>query len=413
MKRTTMTLLLAVTLAAAVGLYFFLAPRQSASANVATLTVARTDITLVASVSGTIEPHAQVSIGSRVSGEVIEVAVEVGATVQEGDVLFRLDRTDAARQVSTAEIDLARLRAALAQARAELQSSQLSAADTSTTADLADRTAAQGLTTADAARQSRHSRDVAQVTVSLRRAAVDAARAQVNAASLALDEARRNLERTEIRAPFGGTILSVDVERGTIVSSAIGSISSTTLATLADLSDLRVIGQLDESQIGAVSIGQDVTFRVDAYPQRSFTGRVHRVSPLGTADTNVVVFDVEILVTDPEAALLRSGMSADAEIVTSHETGVIAVPLAALRSRGGAREIVLPDGTSRQVETGATDGEQIVVKQGLSDGDVIVADALSVREAAPVRATSGLLPTPPRRSGSGGGSGTRSAGGPP
>jgi HlyD family secretion protein len=188
------------------------------------------------------------------------------------------------------------------------------------------------------------------------------------------------------------------------VSSAIGTVSNgTTLATLADLTDLRVIGQLDESQVGSVRAGQEVTFRVDAYPSRTFTGRVHRVSPLGEQDSSVVVFDVEILVTDPEASLLRSGMSADAEIVTSHETNVIAVPLAAIRSRPGVREVVRWDGTAQAIETGASDGERIVVESGLSEGDVIVADALSVREAAPEHASSGLLPRPPSSGARGGG----------
>lgn len=396
MKRRTIGIVMTLTLAAAVTLFYFLMPRASTQARVETLTVAASDITLVASVSGTIEPHAQVSIGSRTSGEVIEVAVEEGATVAEGDVLFRLDRTDAERQVASAETELARLRASLAQARAELSSAELGVTDSTATAELAERTQAQGLTTADAARSARHARDVAQATVSLRRASVSAARAQVDAAELSVEEARRNLERTEIRAPFAGTMLSVDVERGTIVSSAIGSISSTTLATLADLSDLRMIGQLDESQIGSVAVGQDVTFRVDAYPSRTFAGRVHRVSPLGVEESSVVVFDVEILVTDADAHLLRSGMSADADIVTSRETGVIAIPLAALRSRDGAREVVLADGTSREVTTGATDGERIVITSGVVAGDVLVADALSVREAAPARATTGLLPTGPR-----------------
>ena len=400
MKRRTIAIVMTLTLAAAVTLFYFLMPRPSSHASVETLTVLPSDITLVASVAGTIEPHAQVSIGSRASGEVIEVAVEEGATVAEGDVLFRLDRTDAERQVATAEIDLARLRAGLAQARAELSSAELASTDDATTADLAERTEARGLTTADASRSARHARDLARATVSLRRASLSAARAQVDAAALAVDEARRNLERTEIRAPFAGTVLSVDVERGTIVSSAIGSITSTTLATLADLSDLRMIGQLDESQVGAVAVGQEVTFRVDAYPTRTFAGRVQRVSPLGVEQSSVVVFDVEILVTDPDARLLRSGMSADADIVTSRETAVLAIPLAALRSRNGAREVVLPDGTSRVVTTGATDGERIVIASGLSAGDEIVADALSVREAAPERASSGLLPTPPRGGGS-------------
>ncbi len=413
MKKKLGAIAAVVALVGAIAAYAYLSSskRQGAHESVETLLLEPSDITLVASVSGTIEPHAQVAIGSRISGEIVEVAVEEGAVVHEGDVLFRLDDTDARRAVASAEADLARLRASLAQARADLESAQLGASDATTTSDLAERSLAAGLTTADAARQSRSAREAAQVTVSLRRAAISAVRAQIEAASLAVEDARRSLERTTIRAPFDGTILAVDVERGAIVSSAIGSISSSTLATLADLSDLRMIGQLDESQIGVVSAGQEVTFRVDAYPDRTFHGVVNRVSPLGTAQSNVVVFDVEIRVTDPAAELLRSGMSADAEIVTAHETNVIAVPLAAIRTRGGAREVLLPDGASRVIRTGATDGERIIVTEGLAAGEVIVADALSMREAAPRRAESALLPMPGRRPSGGGASGGGAGGG--
>ena len=370
--------------------------------DVATLVVSRGELTHVAAIAGTIEPHAQVSLASRSSGEVVEVAVEEGQTVRAGEVLFRLDATDATRQVRTAEIELHRLRAALAQARAQLASAELDASESDTQAEVARDGSEQGLTSSDATRQSQHASSVAHVTVTLRRAAVDAAGAEVESATLALDEARRNLERTAIQAPFDGTILSVDVERGAIVSSAIGTVSNgTTLGTLGDLTDLRVIGQLDESQIATVEVGQDVSFRVDAYPTRSFTGRVHRVSPLGEEDSSVVVFDVEIVVTDADVSLLRSGMSADAEIVTSRLSGVLTVPLTAIRSRSGAREVVLPDGSARPVGTGVTDGERIVIESGLSEGDVIVADALSMR-ASPEHATSGLLPSPPRGGGAGG-----------
>ncbi|UJR82488.1 efflux RND transporter periplasmic adaptor subunit [Sandaracinus amylolyticus] len=389
--------LVAVALIVAAGLAMTM-QRADADAPRPTVRAERGDLVEVASVSGTIEPHAQVDVHSRLAGEVVEVAVEEGQSVEQGDVLFRLDPSDAQRALRTAESEVVRARAALAEASAQVASAQASARDAQEDARVGERGVELGLTAPDAARQSAHDRDVAATQVALRRAQVSSARAQLAAAELAVEEARRNVERTDIRAPFAGTVLSVGVERGSIVSSPMGNVSGgTTLVTIADLRDLRVIGQLDEAQIGRVQVGQEVTFRVDAYADRTFAGRVHRVSPLGVVDTNVVVFDVEIVVTDPDVALLRSGMSADVEIVTARQEGALLVPLTAIRSRGAVREVELAGGSRRAVRTGATDGDHIVVVEGLEEGDEIVADSRSARASSEAPAQrSGLLPGPPR-----------------
>ena len=369
--------------------------RAGATAPRETVRAERGALIEVASVAGTIEPHAQVDVHSRSAGEVIEVAVEEGQSVEAGALLFRLDPIDAERALRTAQSDVLRFQAALAQANAEIAVARAGASDAAETARVGERGVELGLTAPETARQSTYARDVATTQVTLRRAQAASARAQLAAAELAVEEARRNLARTEIRAPFAGTVLSVGVELGSIVSSPMSNVSGgTTLVTLADLNDLRVIGQLDEAQIGRVEVGQDVTFRVDAHPDRAFTGRVQRVSPLGVIDTNVVVFDVEIVVTDPEVALLRSGMSADVEIVTARHEDALLVPLTAIRSRGATRAVELADGTRRTIRTGPTDGERIVVLEGLAEGDAIVADGRSTQSEAASEQPRGLLPGP-------------------
>ncbi|MCA9605428.1 MAG: efflux RND transporter periplasmic adaptor subunit, partial [Myxococcales bacterium] len=306
--------------------------------------------------------------------------------------------SDAQRGLRSAESEASRARASLAEARAQLGASRASATRAGETVRTGERGVELGLTARETARQSEHDRAMAEADVTLRRAQLESARAQVASADLSVEEARRNLDWTEIRAPFAGTILSVSVERGAIVSSPMGNVSGgTTLMTLADLTDLRVIGQLDESQVGRVEVGQPVRFRVDAYPEREFTGAVHRVSPLGVVDTNVVVFDVEIVVNDPNASLLRSGMSADVEIVTREHRDVVVIPVTAIRSSGSTREVTLASGARRPVRTAANDGEHIVVLEGLNVGDEILRDGRSASSAPAPSARSGLLPGPPGR----------------
>ncbi len=330
------------------------------------------DIVETASASGTIEPHVMVEVKPRASGEVIELLAEEGAAVSAGDVLVRLDPTDAERAVREAEVAERRARADVAQARANLAVADADSGEAGANRDVQDRGADLGLVSQEQRRTATHSAQVASANVALRRAALQSAQAALETAELGTEDARRRLAETEIKAPIAGTVLSVAVERGTIVSSPMTNVSGgSTILTIADLSDLRVMGAIDEAQIARVQVGQPVVIRVDAYPNREFSGEVSRVSPLGETVSNVVTFDVEITITDREASLLRSGMSADLEIVTERREHVLLVPLTAVHSRGPARFVRLVSGEERRIRTGATDGDDLEVLEGLSEGDRI------------------------------------------
>jgi HlyD family secretion protein len=348
-----------------------------------------------AAASGTIEPHVQVEVKSRASGEIIEVLVEEGQRVEAGALLFRLDRRDTERALAEARAALRRTSAEVGQARANLMVTEVEAADARTSRDVSAQGTELGLVSTEADRTAARAVAIAEANLRLRRAQVSASAAQITTSRLALDEAALRLAETEIRAPISGTVLSVAVERGSIVASAVTNVSGgTSLATIADLTDLRVIGQIDEAQIGRVAVNQKVDIRVDAYPDRTFSGRVVRVSPLGVTVSNVVTFDVEIVVTDSEARLLRSGMSADLEIETSRQTNVLLVPLAAVTTSGRQRTVRLVSGETRRIRTGANDGAQLVVLSGLREGDRLRVGGQ--RRARP--AQSGGLFSPPRGS---------------
>ena len=252
-------------------------------------------------------------------------------------------------------------------------------------------------------RQATAQARIAAATVQQRVASIGSLEAQIKAAELDVAVAERRLSETKIVAPFSGTVLSVGVEKGAIVASGITNISGgTALLTLADLSDLRVIGSLDQAQVGKVKVGQEVRVRVDAYPDKVFAGQVERVAPLGKNVSNIVTFDVEIRVTDKEQALLRSGMSADIEIVAQRLQDVLMVPLTAIVSKGPDRFVKLADGTEKKVETGPTDGGRIVIKSGLEAGERIQLIAASPRAASQQGSGGGMFPM-----GGGGGGGRR------
>jgi HlyD family secretion protein len=194
-------------------------------------------------------------------------------------------------------------------------------------------------------------------------------------------------------------VLDVAVEKGTLVSSALTNVGGgSAVITLADLSDLRIVASVDEAQISHVERGQRVEISVDTYGDRVFAGKVERVSPLGVDTSSVVTFDVEIAVIDSAAGLLRSGMSADVEIVTAEQKDTLLVPLLSVQSSGKRRFVKLANGEERTIQTGATDGTRMVVTEGLREGDEVLA---SVSVPAPSTQRTSQAPMPGMGMGSG------------
>jgi HlyD family secretion protein len=345
-----------------------------------------------ASASGKIEPDVQVEVKSRVAGQVIEVLVKEGDTVEAGQLLVRLDPVDAERQLASAQVAKSRALADVQAAKASLAVAELETQNSGVTSAVAKQSAELGLGSTDAARTAEHQSRVAGANVSLRRAQLSAAQAALATAELGVQDAELRLKETSIYAPMSGTVLAVAVEKGTLVSSALTNVSGgTSVMTLADLSDLRIIASVDEASISRIQVGQKVDISVDTYGDRVFKGVVQRVSPLGVDTSSVITFDVEIAVVDESAQLLRSGMSADIEIVTAEQKDVVLVPLVAIQSAGKRRFVKLANGQERNIRTGSTDGTQMVVTEGLGEGERVLA-AAPPASAGPQNNQRGMMP---------------------
>lgn len=338
--------------------------------------VRKGDLVETASASGKIEPDVQVEVKSRVAGQVIEVLVNEGDRVEAGQLLVRLDPVDAERQLASAKVAKSRALADVQAAKASLAVAELETKNSEITSSVAEQSAELGLGSSDAARTAQHQTRVAGANVNLRRAQLAAAQGALASAELGVQDAERRSSETSIYAPISGTVLAVAVEKGTLVSSALTNVSGgTSVMTLADLSDLRIVASVDEASISRIALGQKVDISVDTYGDRVFKGVVERVSPLGIDTSSVITFDVEIAVVDESAQLLRSGMSADIEIVTAEQKDALLVPLVAVQSAGKRRFVKLASGEERSIQTGSTDGTQMVVTKGLDEGDQVVAAA--------------------------------------
>jgi HlyD family secretion protein len=357
------------------------------------MAVHRGTLVETAAASGKIQPDVQVEVKSRGSGQVIEVLVKEGDQVQAGQLLVKLDPTDATRQLASAQVARKRALADVQAARASLAVAQLDEQNSEVTQSVAQQSADLGLGSSDAARSAGHATKVAASNVTLKRAQLSATDGALQAAELSVQDAELRLKETSIYAPISGTVLDVAVEKGTLVSSALTNVSGgSAVMTLADLSDLRIIASVDEAQISHIAQGQRVEISVDTYGERVFKGVVERVSPLGVDTSSVVTFPVEIAVTDESAALLRSGMSADIQIVTAEQKDALLVPLLAVQSKGKRRFVKLQSGEERTIAVGATDGTQMTVLDGLHDGEQVLTSVPAAAPTVAARQSQGPLP---------------------
>ena len=267
--------------------------------------VARRDIVVSASAAGAVEPVTTVDVKSKASGEVIAVYVETGDAVKPGQPLVRIDQRTPLNALRQAEANIEVAKAQLANAEAQLKRAEdlhKSAAITDQEYEAARLQAAQ-------------------------------AKAQLVAAERTLQDARISYEDTDVRAPIAGTVIQRTVALGTVISSAMSNVGGgTVLLQMANLDTVQVRALVDETDIGKIQPGMEVTITVDAFPNRPFRGRVLKIEPQATVQQNVTMFPVLVRIPN-DGALLKPGMNAEVEVHVGNRSQVLAIPNAALRTQ--------------------------------------------------------------------------------
>ena len=281
---------------------------------VATDVVSRGTILTTVTANGTLEAVDTVQVGTQVSGSIQSLGADFNSIVKKGQVLARLDPS-----VIQAEIERAKANLLGAEADVERLTVQLTDADTKLNR-------AQAL----AARQliSTSDLEAAQLTKRTSEAQIKAASAQVTQARAALSQSQVNLQKTVITSPIDGIVISRSVDVGQTVAA---SLQAPTLYTIAaDLREMQLKASIDESDLGNINEGQAVTFRVDAYPNDVFRGKVQQVRLNPVIESNVVTYAA--IVSAPNAELkLKPGMTATLTVEVARRDNVLRVPSAALR----------------------------------------------------------------------------------
>ena len=353
-------------------------------------TAATSRITIRNSVmaTGTVEPVTEVEVGTQVSGIIDKLYVDYNDVVHAGQLI--------------AEMDKVTLQAELKQSEAELASS---------------RTEYEYQTKNYARTRTLHEKElVSDAEYDEAFYLYEKARNAYELAQAAIVKVRRNLDYATITSPIDGVVISRAVEEGQTVAA---SFETPTLFTIAqDLTQMQVVADVDEADIGQVRDGQRVEFRVDAYPDDTFEGTVQQVRLEATTESSVVTYEVVISAYNPDLKL-KPGLTADVTIYTLEKEHALAVPTKALRfvpdagllaglgvsiaaessPETGKRELWVKSGDTlipRYVTTGATSGDLTEIIDGLTDGELVVADmdAATVQSAASTE-RSPFMPSPP------------------
>lgn len=301
---------------------------------------------LIAAVSatGTLNPVVSVQVGSQVSGQIKEIFVDYNSVVKQGDVIARIDPESFALRVNQAMGDLEAGRATaltqranVAALQAEVSRAQVALAETERDLKRNQMLVEKGFVAVSALEKSQSAVAIAREqvkTAQAQRAVGDAqirnGEALVKQRESQLAQAKVDLERTTIRAPVDGIVISRSVDAGQTVAA---SLQAPTLFLIArNLTDMQVEASIDESEIGRIAIGQDATFTVDSFPGRTFRGKITQVRKAALVVQNVVTYVAIISAPNPDLQLLP-GMTTNVRITVAGRDQVLRVPNAALRYR--------------------------------------------------------------------------------
>ena len=305
--------------------------------------------------TGKIEPRNEVNIKPQISGIITELMKEAGQTVQAGEVIAKVKVIPDMGQLSSAQSRLRLAEINLKQARTDYEREKV----------LFDK----GLVSADeydkihqAYNQAREERSAAQDNLEVVRDGVSSSNA--------------NASSTLVRSTVTGVILDIPVKVGNSVILSNTFNDGTTIATVANMNDLIFRGNVDETEVGQVNVGMPMTITVGALQDLKFNARLEYISPKAVETNGANQFEIKAAVQVPEKTGVRSGYSANAQIVLAEALHVLTVPESAIHFEGNNTYVYLVQGKGknktyqrRDVKVGLSDGVNIQIKSGLTIND--------------------------------------------
>jgi HlyD family secretion protein len=393
----------------------------SAKPKLKTVNVKKGELAVKITATGVVEPNYKVEVKSKASGQIIHFPFEEGDVLDINQLLLRLDKSDELRNVSKSKADLSSSQANLSKAEIGLTLQKNKYRNDLQTAKSSVKAAQANLI--EATDQVRRQRDLfrqkiasqealiraetefkvnqekliqsksqlqaaidSKYDIELRGSEIDLAQADVKRAEIALEEANERLEETEIFSPIKGILIQKSVEEGQIISSGISNVSGgTALAVIADMDRLFITADVDETDIGSISVDQEVIITTDAFPVNNFQGTVKRVAPQGIVENNITIFKVKIEVTGEGISLLKSMMTANVEIISNKIPDTLYLAREAInKDDEGSFAIILESEMPKKarIKPGIRNPIYSQIISGLEkDQEVIVGDWKEIQEA--------------------------------
>jgi HlyD family secretion protein len=341
--------------------------------------------------TGKIEPITKITIKSKASGIVKRLLVDAGDTVKVGQVMAELDKEEIQARVRAAQAALAASEANLNASQADFQRSEVDAQGPEVPLlqrayERAKKMAGEGVVSQAALDEAQRAyetavnkRDMARAQLSVAKAKIAQARAQVEQNRAALSQNEEELRNSTLVAPIDGIVLARNVEIGDAVSSilVLGS-TATSIFDMGDTKEVFVRGKVDESDIGKVYLGQTARIKVESFKDKTFDGKVTKISPMGTEKDNVTTFEVRVSITNATGEL-KANMTANAEVILEEHKGVLYIPEGALiydKDKKASVEVPDPKGQEGKrkvaVTVGISNGSKTELLNGLKEGDKVI-----------------------------------------
>jgi HlyD family secretion protein len=341
--------------------------------------------------TGKVEPIIKVEVKSKASGIVKKLFVDAGDRVRKGQLLAQLDKDEIQAQVEQSRAALQAAEASLKGAEADYERAKVDAEgpDVPLLKRAYDRAVGMekaGVVSTSALEDAQKNYEMALNKQNVSKAQLLVLKAKVaqSEGQLAQDKANlsqleEQLSYTDVVSPLDGVVLSRNVEMGDAVSSILVLGSSATLVmTLGDTSEVYVKGKVDESDIGKVYLGQPARIKVESFKDKTFNGKVTKISPMGVEKDNVTTFEVRVSINNPGGEL-KAEMTANAEIILEEHKNVLQIPEGSLiydKDKKASVEVPDPsvkDGKKKlAVNIGISNGAKTELLGGLKEGDQVV-----------------------------------------
>lgn len=360
----------AVLCLAGAGVYFgFFYQAKANIVQAVTYTVKRADLEDVVTSLGKLEPATYVDVGAQISGQLLNLHVELGSVVKKGDLLAEIDPRTQEAKVEADKATLANLEASLAERQANLVQAQR---NHKRDASLRKQNAASEL----AAQTSETEFKVAQ-------AQVQAVEAQIRQARATLETNQLNLSYTKIYAPIAGTVVTLDVKEGQTLNN---NQTAPQILRIAELEVMTVRASVSEADVNKLRSGMDVYFTTVGDSATRYYAKVQKILPSYTEENDVILYDVTFDVENPDGVFLPA-MNTQVFFVRSQAHDVLSLPVQVLPAGNrDARKVTVAVQTKdkreerREITLGVRTRTAVEVVEGLNEGDTVTVAATAARQ---------------------------------